>query len=112
LGVSRDVKKKEAGMKKVFIALAVILGIAGFSVLHAADLHGIVTDKDGKPAVVKIVLKDAKGIQVGEPVSTAKDGSYAFKDIKPGTYIVAIKEKNEWKIFVGPGETRRDFSLK
>jgi hypothetical protein len=99
-------------MKKLFIVLVAIMVIAGFSVLHAADLHGIVTDKDGKPAVVKVVLKDSKGAQVGEPATTGKDGSYAFKDIKPGTYIVAVGDKNEWKIFVGPGETRRDFSLK
>jgi hypothetical protein len=99
-------------MKKIITILVVMIGIAGFSILHAADLHGIVADKDGKPVIVKVVIKDAKGIQVGEPVTTGKDGSYAFKDIKPGSYIVVIGEKNEWKIFVGPGETRRDFSLK
>jgi hypothetical protein len=99
-------------MKRLITALVVILGISGFSVLHAADLYGIVTGKDGKPVAVKLVLKDAKGAQVGEPVTSGKDGTYAFKDIKPGTYVVIISEKNEWKIFVGPGETRRDFSLK
>jgi hypothetical protein len=99
-------------MKKFITMLVVIIGIAGLSTLHAADLHGIVADKDGKPVIVKVVIKDAKGTQVGEPVTTGKDGSYAFKDIKPGSYVVVIGEKNEWKIFVGPGETRRDFSLK
>jgi len=99
-------------MKKLITILVVIIGIAGFSTLHAADLHGIVTNKDGKPAVVKVVIKDDKGAQGSAPVTTGKDGSYAFKDIKPGSYVVVIGEKNEWKIFVGPGETRRDFSLK
>ena len=99
-------------MKKIVIALALLLFIAGVSTLHAADLFGIVTDKNGKPAVVKVILKDAKGAQVGEPVTTGKDGSYSFKDIKPGTYTVILGDKDEWKIFVGPGETRRDFSLK
>ena len=99
-------------MKKLITMLVVIIVIAGFSTLHAADLHGIVTDKDGKPVIVKVVIKDAKGTQLGEPVTTGKDGSYAFKDIKPGSYVVVVGEKNEWKIFVGPGETRRDFSLK
>jgi hypothetical protein len=99
-------------MKKFITMIAVLLAIAGFSTLHAADLHGIVADKDGKPVIVKVVIKDAKGTQVGEPVTTGKDGSYAFKDIKPGSYVVVINEKNEWKIFVGPGETRRDFLLK
>jgi hypothetical protein len=105
-------KKGGIKMKRIFIALVVIMGIAGFSALHAADLYGIVTDKDGKPVVIKVVIKDAKGTQMGEPVTTGKDGSYSFKDIKPGSYSVIIGEKNEWKIFVGPGETRRDFSLK
>jgi hypothetical protein len=102
-------------MKKVFIALMVLTGILSFSVLYAADLHGVVTGKDGKPAVVKVVLKDAKDAQVGDPATSDKDGAYAFKDIKPGNYTVSIGEKNdknEWKIFVGPGETRRDFLLK
>jgi len=110
-----DKDKGGIEMKKIFITIIVMIGIAGFSVLHAADLHGVVTGKDGNPAVVKVVLKDAKDTQVGEPVTTSKDGSYSFKDIKPGNYNVAIsdkKDKNEWKIFVGPGETRRDFSLK
>ena len=99
-------------MKKFITMLVVIIGIAGLSTLHAADLHGIVTGKDGKTVIVKVIIKDAKGTQVGEPITTGKDGSYAFKDIKPGSYVVVIGEKNEWKIFVGPGETRRDFSLK
>jgi hypothetical protein len=99
-------------MKKFITMISVLLAITGFSTLHAADLHGIVADKDGKPVIVKVVIKDAKGTQVGEPVTTGKDGSYAFKDIKPGSYVVVVGEKNEWKIFVGPGETRRDFSLK
>jgi hypothetical protein len=99
-------------MKKILIMLVIIMGVLSFSVLHAADLYGIVTDKAGKPVVIKVVIKDAKGTQVGEPVTTGKDGSYSFKDIKPGSYSVIVGEKNEWKIFVGPGETRRDFSLK
>jgi hypothetical protein len=99
-------------MKKALIALVVIMGIAGFSAVHAADLFGIVTGNDGKPVVIKVVLKDAKEVQVGEPLTTEKNGSYAFKNIKPGTYYVIVGEKNQWKIFVGPGETRRDFLLK
>lgn len=102
-------------MKKIFIALVFVIAFAGASVLYAADLHGVVTGKDGKPASVKVVLKDAKDVQVGEPAATDKDGAYAFKDIKPGNYAVIIGEKkdnNEWKFFVGPGETRRDFTLK
>jgi hypothetical protein len=102
-------------MKKLFIALVIIIGFTGSSVLYAADLHGVVTGKDGKPAAVKVVLKDANDAQVGEPAATDKDGAYSFKDIKPGNYTVAVGEKkdnNEWKIFVGPGETRRDLTLK
>jgi hypothetical protein len=101
-------------MKKIFIAFILLIGFTGASVLYAADLHGVVTGKDGKPASVKVVLKDAKEAQVGEPAATDKDGNYAFKDIKPGNYIVTIGDQkdNVWKIFVGPGETRRDFALK
>ncbi len=62
--------------------------------------------------MVQVILKDAQGVQVGTPVTTAQDGAYSFKDIKPMSYIVTVGEQNQWTIFVGPGSTRRDFSLK
>ncbi|MCX5849799.1 MAG: carboxypeptidase-like regulatory domain-containing protein [Deltaproteobacteria bacterium] len=99
-------------MKKLFIAIFVMVGIFTASTLYAANLFGIVSDKNGKPVETKVTLKDAKGAPVGEPAATDNKGSYAFKDIKPGSYIVIIGAKDEWKIFVGPGETRRDFRLK
>jgi hypothetical protein len=111
-----DVKHKgEIHMKKILIALILVIGFTGSSILYAANLHGVVTGKDGKPASVEVVLIDAKDAPVGEPAATDKDGAYTFKDIKPGNYTVTIGEKkdnNEWKFFVGPGETRRDFTLK
>jgi len=99
-------------MKKLFIAIFVMVGIFTASTLYAANLFGIVSDKNGKPVEIKVTLKDAKGAPVGEPVTTDKKGSYAFKDIKPGSYVVVVGAKDDWKIFVGPGETRRDFRLK
>ena len=99
-------------MKKTFITTLVMIGIFTASTIYAANLFGIVTDKTGKPVEVKVTLKDDKGVVVGAPVTTDKKGNYAFKDIKPGSYVVVIGAKDETKIFVGPGETRRDFSLK
>jgi len=99
-------------MKNMLIALAVMVGLIFASAVHAADLHGIVTDKSGKPAAVKVALKDASGAPVGQPAATDKSGAYSFKDIKPGNYQVFINDKDQGKVFVGPGETRRDFFLK
>ena len=99
-------------MKKIFITILVMIGIFTASTIYAANLFGIVTDKNGKPFETKVTLKDDKGAAVGTPVTTDQKGNYAFKDIKPGSYVVVIGAKDEWKIFVGPGETRRDFSLK
>lgn len=99
-------------MKKYFIAVLVMAGIFTATTLYAANLFGIVSDKTGKPVEVKVTLKDDKGSVVGTPLTTDKKGNYAFKDIKPGSYVVVAGAKDEWKIFVGPGETRRDFSLK
>jgi hypothetical protein len=99
-------------MKKLSMALVIVMGITGFSALHAAELNGIVTDKTRKPLVIQVIIKDTKGVQVGAPVMTSKDGTYSFKDIKPMSYTVTVGKNNEWKIFVGPGVTRRDFSLK
>lgn len=99
-------------MKKTIAALLVFLGIMAATTVFAAELNGIVTDKDGKPLATKLVLKAADGAQAGEPVSSDKNGAYTFKDIKPGSYQVLINDKDEGKIFVGPGSTRRDFRLK
>jgi hypothetical protein len=99
-------------MKKTFITILVMIGIFTASTLYAANLFGIVSDKTGKPVETKVTLKDDKGAVVGSPVTTDKKGNYAFKDIKPGSYVVVIGAKDEYKFFVGPGETRRDFSLK
>lgn len=99
-------------MKKVFISILVMVGVFTATTLYAANLYGIVSDKTGKPIETKVTLKDDKGVQVGQPATTDKKGNYAFKDIKPGSYVVVVGAKDEWKIFVGPGETRRDFSLK
>jgi hypothetical protein len=99
-------------MKNMLIALVVMLGLTFASVVHAAELHGIVTDKSGKPAAAKVILKDGNGAPVGQPAATDKTGAYSFKDIKPGNYQVLINDKDQGKVFVGPGETRRDFALK
>ncbi len=99
-------------MKKMLIALVVMVGLFFTSAVYAAELHGIVTDKTGKPAAAKVVLKDANGALVGQPAATDKTGAYSFKEIKPGNYQVVINDKDQGKVFVGPGETRRDFALK
>ena len=77
--------------------------MTGFSVLHAAELYGIVTDKNGRPLVIQVILKDAKGVQVGAPVTTAKDGTYSFKDIKPMSYIVTVGEQEPVDDLCGAG---------
>jgi hypothetical protein len=99
-------------MRRIILVVCVMAALTAVSALHAAELSGVVTGKDGKPAVVQVVIKDSKGMQVGEPVTTDKNGAYAFRDIKPGSYTVVVAGRTEWKIFVGPGETRRDFALK
>lgn len=99
-------------MKMIVATAILILEIVAPSAVFAADLNGIVTDKDGKPVATRLVLKTADGAQIGEPVSSDKNGAYAFNDIKPGSYQVVIGGKDEGKIFVGPGTTRRDFRLK
>ncbi len=98
-------------MKKTVIAIMVIVVISIAPAIYAADLYGYIADKSGKPIEIKVELKDSKQKQASEPVTSDKKGYYAFKDIKPGEYQVVVGEKSIWKIFVGPGETRRDFRL-
>ena len=99
-------------MKKGFAALAVLIAISIPALLCAAELTGIVTGKDGKPAAAKIVLKGADGGADGGSVSSDANGAYSFKDIKPGSYQILVNDKDEGKIFVGPGSTRRDIRQK
>jgi hypothetical protein len=99
-------------MRRFMTLAAVVFALALAPALFAAELHGIVTGKDGKPAVVSVTLVDAQNAKVGQPVATDKTGAYTFSDIKPGNYTVFVDEKNKMKVFVGPGETRRDFTLK
>ncbi|HEY9162363.1 MAG TPA: carboxypeptidase-like regulatory domain-containing protein [Desulfomonilia bacterium] len=97
-------------MKKLTIAIVVMLGIMFSTTLLAADLYGIVTDKSGKPVEIKMELKDAKDGKVAASVSSDSKGNYAFKDIKLGSYLMIIGTK-EFKVQVAPGDTRRDFQL-
>jgi hypothetical protein len=99
-------------MKRLVTLMAALMVLALAPAVLAAELHGIVTGKDGKPASVKVVLKDAQNAPTGVPVSTDKAGAYTFSDIKPGTYTVYVSEENKVKVFVGPGTTRRDLTLK
>ena len=99
-------------MKRMLAIVIAILGIAASSVAFAADLNGIVTDKDGKPVAASVSLKGADGASAGGPVSADAHGAYAFKDIKPGSYQVQVNGKDEGTVFVGPGSTRRDIRLK
>ena len=52
-------------MKRLLTGAIVALGIALAPVIHAAGLHGIVTDKNGRPASVQVVLKDAGNVEYG-----------------------------------------------
>lgn len=99
-------------MKKIFAAALVMLGITASSAAFAADLNGIVTNKDGKPMATSVSLKGSDGAPAGGPVSSDANGAYAFKDIKPGSYQVFVDGKDQGTVFVGPGSTRRDVRLK
>jgi hypothetical protein len=99
-------------MKKIVMVMLVIGSIGIALTLYAANLFGIVSDKNAKPVETQVTIKDDKGDTVGPSVTTDKNGAYSFKEIKPGSYQIIIGEKNEGKIFVGPGENRRDFRLK
>lgn len=57
-------------MKKIGITILVVLGVLMTSIAYAANLYGIVSDKNGKPVEVKVTLKDDKGAAVGQPVTT------------------------------------------
>ncbi len=94
-------------MKSVVIAIIVAIGISTAPAVYAADLYGYVADRNGNPVSINVELKGSNQ----KPVSTDKKGYYAFRGINPGEYQVVVGQKSTWKIYVGPGETRRDFRL-
>lgn len=97
-------------MKRLFIILFILFCMAFSSSLLAADLYGIVTNKNGLPVETKLELKDTKEGKVAASVNSDKKGNYSFKDIKMGSYLMVIGTK-EFKVQVAPGDTRRDFQL-
>ncbi|HQP25970.1 MAG TPA: carboxypeptidase-like regulatory domain-containing protein [Smithellaceae bacterium] len=97
-------------MKKLIIAMLVMVGIMFSTTLFAAELHGIVTDKSGKPVAIKMDLTNAKDGKLAASVKSDNKGSYLFKDIKLGSYLMIIDAK-KFKVQVAPGDTRKDFQL-
>ncbi len=99
-------------MKKILLALVILTGIAGGSVLHAAEVWGIVTGRDGRPVPGKqVTLKNTAGPQKLQSTRSGSDGKYSFKNIDLKSYTISV-DGGEFTIFVGPGENRRDFTLK
>ena len=75
--------------------------VVGFGGAQAAVL--------GADAASHRVIVEVPPGQVGAVDVTLANGNGSAT--APGAYTVAVG-KDEWKIFVGPGETRRDFTLK
>jgi len=97
-------------MSKRILTLSLLLLLLSAPALLAADLYGYIADQHGKPLVAKVEIKDAAAL-TAKPVTTDSKGYYSFKEIKPGAYEILVNGKPVGKIFVGPGETRRDFRL-
>jgi hypothetical protein len=70
----------------VTVALAILVGLAA----SAANLTGGITDQFGKPVQgMSVILQD----QAGHPIQSARsgaDGAYAMRDLKAGTYRLAL----------------------
>lgn len=49
-------------MKRILPAAVVMVVLFAFTTVNAAELHGIVVDRNGKPVVVEVVIKDSKGV--------------------------------------------------
>ena len=99
-------------MPRRILCLSLLLLLTSAPALLAADLYGYIADKTGKPLVAKVEIKDGAAQPAAKPVMTDNKGCYSFKEIKPGAYEILVSGQVVGKIFVGPGETRRDFRIK
>ena len=91
------------------ISLSIICFLIA-TTLHAAELYGYIANHQGTP-LGNIEIKIVRDMDSEEKTTrTNRDGFYSFDGITPGSYNVNI-QSGTWSIYVGPGETRRDFKL-
>ena len=98
-------------MRKRTLWLSLMLLLLTAPAVLAADLHGYIADKAGRPLVAKVELKDGTARPAGQPTMSDAKGHYSFTELKPGSYEIVVNGKALGKIFVGPGETRRDLRV-
>src|SRR6266478_8625358 len=92
-------------MKLLFLFLLLLLAINAFAQKNEyGSIKGVVSTSNGKPAgSVTVAIKNTK---IG--TITNDDGSFEFKKIKPGTYVIILSfvgfESKEISIDVKAGE--------
>ena len=92
-------------MKLLFLFLLLLLAVNAFAQKNEyGSIKGVVSTSDGKPAgSVTVAVKNTK---IG--AITNDDGSFEFKKIKPGTYVIILSfvgfESKEISIDVKAGE--------
>ncbi|HEX7846617.1 MAG TPA: TonB-dependent receptor, partial [Chitinophagaceae bacterium] len=92
-------------MKGLLLLLLLSFSIYSFSQVNPyGSIRGLVLTSDDKPAgAVTVIIKNTSN-----GVSTNDDGSFEFKKIKPGKYVIILSftgfENKEMDIEVKPGE--------
>src|SRR5262245_43755267 len=99
-----------------FLVTAMLLAIPGFA--QTGNVHGKVTDPDGKPLTGVTISIDRQGITQHFEVKTDNRGNYLHAGLPTGQYQISVLRDGKTKIMTLPatvrfgGDTAIDFDLK
>src|SRR2546425_12602029 len=99
----------------VFLVMAILIAIPGFA--QTGNVHGKVTDADGKPMTGVTISIDRQGITQHFEVKTDNRGQYLHAGLPTGQYQISVMRDGK-KALTQPGvvrfggDTAVDFDLK
>src|SRR5437867_1350076 len=100
----------------LFLVIVMFVTIPGFA--QTGNIHGKVTDTDGKPMVGAVISIDRQGITQHFEVKTDNKGQYLHAGLPTGQYKVSVMKDgkalmtNERVVVTFGGDAKTDFDLK
>src|SRR5437660_1356692 len=99
-----------------FLVMAILIAIPGFA--QTGNVHGKVTDTDGKPMTGVTISIDRQGITQHFEVKTDNKGQFLHAGLPTGQYQISVMKDGKTKTMSLPatvrfgGDTAVDFDLK
>ena len=97
-------------MARIYRSIALLLGIACFSGLHAwsqgatAEVNGTVTDSTGASLAGATVTLTSQDTKIAEMKKSSSSGGFIFVDVQPGNYTLSVSAPNFRTVDLAPFE--------